>query len=415
VTGRILTRYRRRRAIFLRHCLVLLVFGVAAPARALPPLQLYVELTPSGGVLKPPPGRYAGPVVLRKPITLDGGGEVTLDGGGRGTVLSVKTDDCIVRGLQVVGSGDSHDRVDAGILVEADRTLVEDNRLEDVLFGIHLRGADDNLIRGNRISSRGQTPSLRGEGLRLWHSHNNRLESNDITGVRDLVITNSTANLLQGNTIRDSRIGLELVFSPQTEIRGNRFEKDSTGILVMYSNDVVVAENHLSDLRDVSGFAVSVKGSSQVRIQDNQILHCATGLSANAPLSPENILYLEGNRFAYNDVALYFYGEKGGHRIHDNRFENNLTDVRVSASTTAVDNDWRGNYWDTYRGVDLDGDGVGDAPHELHLYADRIWMDRPATRFFRGSPLLEVVDFMERLAPFSPPQMVLRDVEPRTR
>jgi nitrous oxidase accessory protein len=132
-------------------------------------------------------------------------------------------------------------------------------------------------------------------------------------------------------------------------------------------------------------------------------------------LFPENVLLLEGNRFAYNDIALSFYGEKGGHRIHANRFEHNLTDVRVSAVTTALDNDWRGNYWDLYRGLDLDRDGIGDQPHELYLYADRIWMDVPSARFFRSSPLLETLDFIERLAPLSPPRPVLRDPAPRVR
>ena len=398
----------------LRRWIALVWLG-AASAHALPPLQLYVELTPPGGELRPPPGRYAGPVILNRPITLDGAGQVTVDGGGAGTVLSVLADGCIVRGLHLTGSGNSHDQVDAGVLVEASDTLVEDNQIDEVLFGVHLRKADRNQVRANRIRSRSAIPSLRGDGLRLWYSHDNLVEDNDFREVRDLFVANSSGNRFRNNRIRDRRIGLELVFSPETEIQGNLIEAGGTGILVLYSDEVSLRGNRIRDLRNPAGFALSIKESSSVLIRDNEVQHCAVGLSANAPLFPESRLDMEGNRFAYNDVALYFYGEKGGHRIHGNRFENNLTDVRVSAATTGVDNAWSDNHWDRYEGLDLDRDGVGDTPYELYLYSERIWMDRPTAQFFRGSPLLEIIDFIERLTAFSPPRLVLRDQTPRVR
>ncbi len=41
------------------------------------------------------------------------------------------------------------------------------------------------------------------------------------------------------------------------------------------------------------------------------------------------------------------------------------------------------------------------------------WMDIPPAQFFKGSPMLEVLDFLERLAPFSPPQLLVRDDAPK--
>ena len=86
--------------------------------------------------------------------------------------------------------------------------------------------------------------------------------------------------------------------------------------------------------------------------------------------------------------------------------------MAVSGARTARRNDWSGNYWDDYEGFDLDRDGVGDGPYEYFNYADRIWMDIPPARFFKGSPVLEVLDFLERLAPFTDPEMVLKDTRP---
>ena len=46
-------------------------------------------------------------------------------------------------------------------------------------------------------------------------------------------------------------------------------------------------------------------------------------------------------------------------------------------------------------------------------YADQIWMELPVARFFRSSPVMELLDFLERLAPFSTPDLILRDEKPR--
>ena len=61
---------------------------------------------------------------------------------------------------------------------------------------------------------------------------------------------------------------------------------------------------------------------------------------------------------------------------------------------------------------DEDLDEVGDTPYELYVYADRIWQDVPYAQFFKGSPVLEVMDFLERLAPFTEPRLLVRDDSP---
>ncbi len=388
---------------------------LAGNSHALPPMQLFVELTPAGGVLRPPPGDYSGPVNITRPITLDGQGQVRIDGGGEGTVVTVQADGSVIRGLHITHSGDNHDGTDAGLVLEANDILVEDNTIDHCLFGIHLKRAHDNVLRSNRISSMDTEPSLRGEGIRLWYSEGNLIEGNRLQRVRDLVLANSVDNHIVGNSISDSRIGMELVFADGNRLENNDFNRNGTGIVVLYSNDLVIRGNRLSHMRSTSGAALSLKESSQVLLAENQILHCAVGLSANAPIHPENTFELTGNRFAYNDIAIYFYGEKGGHQIRGNRFEQNFTNVAVSSPVGAREQTWLGNYWDDYQGFDIDQDGSGDLPHEIHAFSDRIWLDRPMARFFRGSPLLELIDLVERLAPFSAPQLVLRDPRPRVR
>ncbi|MFO1427487.1 MAG: hypothetical protein U1F11_11060 [Steroidobacteraceae bacterium] len=78
-------------------------------------------------------------------------------------------------------------------------------------------------------------------------------------------------------------------------------------------------------------------------------------------------------------------------------------------------NQWHGNYYDTYLGFDRDGDGYGDTPHAQYAFADKIWIETPTARFFMLTPVMELLDFLERLAPLSSPELQMRDGRPRFR
>ncbi len=393
--------------------LLALLLLLAQQAAALPPLQLYVALTPPGGTLKPEPGTYAGPVTIDKPITIDGGGKVTIDGGGEDTVLTITADGATVKGLHLTHSGTSHDNVDAGILVKANRVTIENNRIDNTLFGIHLSNANDNLVRNNRISSLPDRDiSIRGDGIRVWYSHGNTIQGNHIEGVRDLVFSNASENRVEGNHVSHSRISMEFIYSPDNEVVGNTLEHNVTGITVIYSQSIRISRNYIAHMLKLTGSGIAVKESYNIDIDHNRIAHCAVGLLATSPLQPENILHIKNNLFTYNDVATYFYGEKGGHVIRHNRFIENFVDAMGSAPPTSRLNHWEGNYWDRYAGFDQDGDGVGDFPYRVWLYADRIWMERSMARFFRGSVALSLIDFMERLLPSSKPDLLYEDDKP---
>lgn len=133
---------------------------------------------------------------------------------------------------------------------------------------------------------------------------------------------------------------------------------------------------------------------------------------SDPPMHALNRITVIDNRVAHNITGISFYGERGGHLVLRNAFEHNLWHALVTASGGIDDNEWRGNYWDNYEGFDQDDDGVGDTPHEIWAHADQIWIDTPMAKFFRNSPALELLDFLERLAPFARPTLILRDPAP---
>ncbi|MDD5296812.1 MAG: nitrous oxide reductase family maturation protein NosD [Rhodocyclaceae bacterium] len=402
----------------MRFCpfLVLLLLLQVFPAWAVPPaLQPLIDATPLGGVLRLPPGEYGAPALITKAMTLDGAGRAVLRGDGRSTVLTVRASGATVKALAIVGSGESHDRMDAGVLVEGDGNRIEGNVLEDVLFGIHVRQGNGNHIVGNRITGKDRPLGLRGDGVRLWNSRRNVIQGNRIRRVRDLTLANSPENSILGNTLRDGRQAMEFIFSPDSLVEGNDLEQVGAGIVVLYSPRLRIRGNRIAHAWDGGGSGIAFKESGDALVENNSIIHCAVGISANAPLSDESILTIRGNRFAHNVTGLYFYGEAGGHRILNNRFEHNFSQVGVSAVGAGSANVWRDNYWSDYQGFDHNGDGIGDTPHEIYIYADRIWMETPLAGFFRASPALELLDFLERLAPFASPAMILSDPRPRMR
>lgn len=392
--------------------LFLLVFPLAASA-AYPSFQALIDATPTGGTLHPKPGVYAGPALISRQIIVDGGGKVTVDGGGTGSVLVINADGTLVRGLRLTNSGSSHDRLDAGVALTGSGNSIEDNVIDGTLFGISLKRANQNILRRNLIRSKPAELAMRGEAIRLWYSMDNLVEGNDIDQARDVTLMNSPRNRLIGNSIRNSRYGIHLFFSPDSVIERNRLERNATGIIVLNSDRVKLLRNRVFHSQGVSGAGLAFKMSAEGLAEGNEVVHCAVGLLADSPIEPANKTLLRGNRFAHNAIGIQFSGERGGHVLHGNSFESNLTHVSmIFGSGDPSKNEWRGNYWDDYQGFDRNRDGTGDTPYELHAYADRIWMEIPKARFFRNSPVLELLDFLERLAPFSAPDMLLRDPAP---
>ena len=394
---------------------------VALPSPAVPaatrlqPLQPLIDATPAGGSLTLAPGHYQGPARIDRPMRLEGGGRAVIDAGGQGTVLSVAADGVHLRGLTLRGSGDSQDRIDAGLLLEGRDLVVEDNRLEDVLFGLHLKTTSRAQLRGNRVIGKALLPGMRGDALRLWNSRHNHIEGNLFERGRDLTLINSPDNLLRNNRFNDGRYGLHAVFSPRLRAEGNRLSHTGTGIVVLYSPELQLRGNRIAHALTDGGAGIVLKESHLSVVEGNEVLHCAVGMKLDATVEGLGQLRIQGNHFAHNLIGLFFYGEAGADRFSDNRFTANLTTVAISAQGAGAAHQWSGNSWDEYQGFDRNHDGFGDRPHEVLLFADRIWMETPMATFFRNSPALELLDFLERLAPFTSPYRVLQDPRPRMR
>ncbi|HBE90979.1 MAG TPA: nitrous oxide reductase family maturation protein NosD, partial [Gammaproteobacteria bacterium] len=165
----------RRRLWFVGLCLLVPAQLMAADVL---PLQSLIDETPEGGTLVPPPGVYAGPVVIEQSMTLDGQGQVTIDAGGKGTVVLLDTDGATLRNLHLTNSGESHNDIDSGVQVRGNFNVIKDNKIDNCLFGVDLQQSENNIVRRNVISSKDFDLGQRGDSVRLWYSFNNKITDN---------------------------------------------------------------------------------------------------------------------------------------------------------------------------------------------------------------------------------------------
>lgn len=383
----------------------------------LKPFQDLVDKAPAGSVLKPPPGVYSGPVVINKPLTIEGGNQVTIDSGDRGTVMILNASNSVIRGLRLTGSGDSHDSDDSCLDVRGDHNVIENIKADNCLFGLDFKQSNHNLIRGNEVRSKIAELGVRGDGLRLWYSNDNIVENNKIIDSRDMVAWYSHRNIFRDNLGRRSRYSIHFMFANDNIVERNQFYDNAVGVYFMYTEAGTVRNNIISHATGATGMGIGFKEASGTVVENNEIIYCGVGIGSDlSPFQPDSSIQIRGNRFAYNGIGIMFNSETGGNNMVDNIFEGNLTQVAYGGrgdNNNNPKNTWSANYWDDYQGFDRNSDGYGDLAHDLYSYSDQIWVELPVARFFRSSPVMELLDFLERLAPFSSPDLILRDEKPR--
>ncbi len=406
-----------RRATEIQTVLLVLWFVITAPCPGwaeYPPLQPLIDAAELNEILVPPPGIYSGPVYIEQSLTLDGEGEVTIDAGGKGSVIYLDTDGATVKNLRLTHSGESHNDIDAGVQVRGNFNVVKDNTIDDCLFGVDLQQSEHNIIRRNRISSKPFDLGQRGDAIRLWYSFHNKIEHNEVTDARDMVVWYSANNSIIGNRSSNCRYSLHFMYSKFNRVEDNHYTNNSVGIFLMYSDGVEIRNNHIAHAAGPTGVGIGCKETSALIVENNRILYCASGLYLDvSPYEPDVINEFRNNLIAYNGIGVRFLNDWHGNEFMDNSFADNLTQVFVSGGKSANRNIWKGNFWSDYQGFDQDENEVGDKPYELYAYADRLWRDVHNAQFYKGSPILEVLDFLERLAPFTQPDLVVRDEFPQ--
>ncbi len=379
-------------------------------------LQAVIDKVAAGSKIELPKGRFKGPIVIDKPLILVGQGEETvIDGGGKGTVITIKSSNVAIKNLSIVNSGKEHESIDAGVRIkDSDFCEVSHCHITNCLFGIDLQNVHNSKIEANYISSKPFALGIRGDGVRLWYSNDNILRGNHLYKSRDFVVWYSHGNLIEGNEGEYGRYSLHFMYAGKNIVRNNTYRHNSVGIFFMYSRDTIAEGNTILSSIGTTGMGIGLKDASNFTIKNNTILYCATGIYIDrSPFDPESKNKIFYNKILYNSIGIHFHSLSVANDIEYNEFKGNMENVYDdSGKVHSVKNRWRRNYWDDYQGIDKDGDGIGDIPYTLYYYADKLWLLNPNVRFFYGSPVISILNFLYKLAPFSQPVKLLSDPEP---
>jgi len=380
-------------------------------------LQHAIDSAKVGSILKLKAGTYRGSIVIDKPLSIIGVEDgVIIDGEGNGTVIKVKSSYVTLKNMTIQNSGNRHDKLDAAISIsDANQCEISDMKIRDSLFGIDMSNVNNSVVKNNTITSKDVDLGLRGDGLRLWYSNKNLIKGNSLIRSRDMVVWYSHSNVIEDNYGEYCRYSLHFMYAGKNYIRNNEYKFNSVGIFFMYSKDSVATGNIVKSSLGATGMGIGLKDVSNFTIKNNTVIYNAQGIYIDrSPFEPDEHNWIEDNNILYNAEALHFHSISENNIIKNNNIQGNIEDiVNDSRGSKTDDNDFEGNYWDNYEGFDKDGNGIGDRPHRVYKYADQLWTYNQNVKFFYGSPVISMLNFLAKLAPFSEPVFLLEDTKPK--
>ncbi len=350
-------------------------------------------------------GRYReSPILINKTIALIGQGKVILDGMNSDEVITVMADGVTIMNLTIVGAGVNYTKENAGIrLKQVQNVLVEGNTFIDNFFGIYLSKSSNCTLRGNKLSSHGHSESSSGNGIHLWSCRRIEIEDNRITGHRDGIYfefvkdSRVTGNISEHNL----RYGLHFMFSDSCAYKENTFRQNLAGVAVMYTKWISMVNNRFERNWGAASYGLLLKDITDSEIEGNVFETNTTGIQMEGC----NRVKVINNDLLTNGWAMQMMGNSTLNEVRGNNFIGNSFDV--ATNTRNNDNVFKQNYWSGYEGYDLDRDSFGDVPyHPVSLFSVVI-AQHPESLILLRSFFIEMMSVVERIMPVLTPQRLI--------
>ena len=382
-------------------------------------------------------GEHKGSIRITRKVIVQGEPGAVLRGTGDGNVITIVAPGAVVRELVIRGSGRDLERMDAGVFVEQSATgaIVEQNRIEDNLYGIYLHGAKDAIARKNVIVgvSVGRVNEA-GNGVSVWNAPGAKVLDNDIRFGRDgIFVIASQQNVFSGNRFRDLRFAIHYMYTNDSEVSHNVSTGNTIGFAIMYSHRITVRANLSDGDRDhgllfnfANGSVITgntVKGRLQPaeRWAGARMRSMGAGghglppadtnkltLAAGARNGPEKCVFIynanqnvfRDNWFEGCEIGIHFTAGSEGNDIEGNAFVNNRNQVKYVGTRYL---DWskngRGNYWSDNPAFDLNSDGIADTAYRPNNLVDKVLWTAPQAKLLLNSPAIQIIRWAQSQFP----------------
>ena len=385
---------------------------VVSPSGTIRTLTQALQVAAPGARVVVKAGVYREPtIVVQRPVTIAGERGAILESDQSRQILTVQADDVTVRGLELRHVATSFVEDRAAIRVQdATNCVIEDNTIEDAFFGIYLARVDRCRVAGNRLHASKGRESASGNGIHLWTSNHVTVEGNEITGHRDGIYlefvheSDVRGNISEGNL----RYGMHFMYSDDCRYVANTFRRNGSGVAVMYTKRFEMTNNRFEDNWGAASYGLLLKEILEPALRGNHFTRNTVGLLVDGATR----LHADSNDFVDNGWGVRLLASAQDGAFTANEFVGNTFDVATNSreSTTT----FAGNYWEDYRGYDLNRDGVGDVPyHPVRLFSLLVAQNEPVLIALR-SPFVALLDVAERVLPSLTPE-TLADASPSMR
>jgi len=359
------------------------------------------------------PGVYAEPtLVVDKPIDIIGEGWPVLDGQDARQIMTVTADSVTIRGLHFQHVGTSFTEDWAAVRFQSVRgCVIEGNRFDDAFFGIYLAKVNDCVVSSNVLRSGRRREMNSGNGIHLWNSKGITISDNRISGHRDGIyfefVHNSviSRNVSQGNL----RYGLHFMYSDDCRYINNTFRNNGSGVAVMFTHRVEMTGNRFEENWGSAAYGLLLKEIGDSKLERNVFYRNTTALMADGA----NRIRAINNDFIDNGWAVKLEASTQDGTFTGNNFLGNTFDVASNNSEST--NTFARNYWDNYRGYDLNHDGFGDVPFRpVRLFSMVVAQNGPSIILLRSN-FVRLLDSAESIIPAFTPAGLTDDRPAMTR
>lgn len=381
---------------------------IVSQSGLIPSLSKALELAENGDTIIVKKGYYPSfNTLVKKEVTILGEGYPVLDARHKEEVITILASNVRFSGFTIKNSKIGAMRDYAGIrLHKVENVTISDNILQNNFFGIYLSDSRKVQIINNR--STGTKSQLNsGNGIHLWKCGEIIIRHNFITGHRDGIYFEfvKKSRIEQNRSEKNFRYGLHFMFSDDDVYYKNIFKNNGSGVAVMYSKRIRMLNNSFIENWGSSIYGLLLKDINDSEIKNNRFTRNTTGIYMEGC---EGISVLQNN-FNNNGWAIRVLANCVNSSFTKNNFNANSFDVSTNGSLNL--NNFNNNYWDKYEGYDLNKDGTGDIPYRpISLYA-QIMEQIPQSVMLMRSFIVNLLDKVERSIPSLTPESV-KDEQP---
>lgn len=343
-------------------------------------------------------------IEIEKSIELIGENKPVVDAQNKSEVITIKCDGVSIRGFIIKNSAFSS-RIDyAAIRVESSTNCaIEDCELYDNFFSIYLANSSHIKLKNNIIRSNAKSESSSGNGIHAWKCHDISIVSNNISGNRDgIYFEFVTSSYIKGNTsTKNLRYGLHFMFSNSDTYENNIFTENGAGVAVMYTKDVKMIGNRFENNWGGNAYGLLLKEITDSYVKSNTFYKNTVGIYSEGG----SRLKIESNNFIENGWANKVMGNCTDDTLIRNNYIGNTFDVATNSSRSV--NLYLENYWDKYKGYDMDKDGIGDVPYRPVSLFSMMVESTPESVILLHSFVVDLLDLTEKVMPVFIPETLI--------